>query len=127
MRWYFENIHAPATPWIIYPFALIGQTSSVYVTIAITFERYIAVCLPLRARSLCTYGRARLYILSIVLFSILYNVPRFLEVGTAQFLCGPDQHIETRMVPTKLRQDDLYIQVQSPLISSILISQILKP
>ena len=45
-----------------------------------TVERYVAVCLPLRARSICTYGRACAYVAVIVASSTLYNLPRFWEV-----------------------------------------------
>ncbi|KAH1013097.1 hypothetical protein HUJ05_012141 [Dendroctonus ponderosae] len=45
----------------------------------VSLERYVAVCHPLRARSLCTYGRARIYLVGIVIFSALYNIPRFWE------------------------------------------------
>ena len=49
-------------------------------TLCVTVERYVAVCLPLRARSICTYGRACAYVAVIVAFSTLYNLPRFWEV-----------------------------------------------
>lgn len=55
------------------------QTASVYLTMTVSLERYVAVCHPLRARSLCTYGRARIYVIVIVAFSTLYNVPRLWE------------------------------------------------
>lgn len=60
----------------LFPIAMIAQTISVYLTLTVTLERFIAVCLPLRARSLCTYGRARIYVIIIVIFSILYNLVR---------------------------------------------------
>ena len=59
---------------------MIAQTGSVYLTLCVTIERYVAVCLPLKARSLCTFGRARYYVLCIGVFALLYNIPRFWEV-----------------------------------------------
>ncbi|CAG9772472.1 unnamed protein product [Ceutorhynchus assimilis] len=62
-----------------YPLATVMQTASVYLTMTVSLERYVAVCHPLRARSLCTYGRARIYVIVIVVFSFLYNIPRLWE------------------------------------------------
>jgi hypothetical protein len=62
-----------------------AQTASVYLTLTVTLERYVAVCHPLRARALCTYGRARVYVVVIIIFAILYNIPRFLEVRIKEY------------------------------------------
>lgn len=79
MVWYTSGVYQRVTPFV-YPLGLIAQTGSVYLTVTVTVERYVAVCRPLRARSLCTYGRAKMYVLCVVLFSVLYNLPRFWEV-----------------------------------------------
>lgn len=92
MVWYTQGIYQLITP-IIFPLALIAQTGSVYLTVTVTIERYIAVCRPLRARLLCTYGRAKMYVMCVAIFSIVYNLPRFWEVSTkvgfvgSQFQC----------------------------------------
>jgi hypothetical protein len=36
---------------------MMAQTGSVYLTVCVTLERFVAVCRPLQAKSLCTYGR----------------------------------------------------------------------
>lgn len=69
----------PHIALLVYPLATVMQTASVYLTMTVSLERYVAVCHPLRARSLCTYGRARIYVIVIVAFSTLYNVPRLWE------------------------------------------------
>lgn len=43
-----------------YPIAVISQTATIYLTVSFTVERYIAVCHPLRAASMCTTTRAKL-------------------------------------------------------------------
>lgn len=55
---YFWWIFPYMTP-IIYPVGMIAQTTSAYLTLCVTVERYVAVCQPLQARSICTFGRAR--------------------------------------------------------------------
>jgi hypothetical protein len=36
---------------------MMAQTGSVYLTVCVTVERFVAVCRPLQAKSICTYGR----------------------------------------------------------------------
>ena len=72
---YFQSIYPYAVPFV-YPVALIAQTGSAYLTLAVTIERYVAVCWPLRARSLCTIGRAKTAVCVMVSFAVIYNIPR---------------------------------------------------
>ncbi|CAO1411743.1 unnamed protein product [Diamesa serratosioi] len=84
LRFYYLRLF-PQISFVVYPIAMSAQTASVYLTLTITLERYVAVCHPLRARALCTYGRARIYVIVIILFSICYNIPRFLEVRLSRY------------------------------------------
>jgi 7 transmembrane receptor (rhodopsin family) len=70
----------PKIAGIAYPIAMIAQTISVYMTFLISFERYIAVCHPLKARAFCTQERTKLSIFVIIAISILYNSPKFFEI-----------------------------------------------
>ena len=69
----------------LYPVSLAAQMVTVYLTLTVTMERYVAVCHPLRARSLCTYGRARAAVICIVIVSLLYNLPRFVFLYSSPF------------------------------------------
>lgn len=107
---YYYNVYPHMAP-VLFPLALIVQTASVYLTLTVTLERFVAVCHPLRARSLCTYGRARAYVLVIIIFSILYNLPRFWEVSHHS---NYDDRLNTTIycvVASALRQDSVYIAV----------------
>ena len=46
---YTAQVFPYVTP-LVYPIGLIAQSSSVYLTLLVTIERYVAVCSPLRAR-----------------------------------------------------------------------------
>ena len=58
----------------------VAQTGSVYCTISISLERYLTVCHPFYFSG--KNWSARRYIIPIVLFSVLYNMPRFFELRT---------------------------------------------
>lgn len=67
----------------LYPLACIAQFVTVYLTLTVTLERYIAVCHPLKARSFCTYGRAQVAVVVIVIFAFIYNLPKWV-IGVIQ-------------------------------------------
>lgn len=101
----------PYLSLIVFPAALIAQTVSVYLTLTVTLERFVAVCHPLRARSLCTYGRARLYVVLIIVFSTLYNLSRFWEITVVE-VPGPAPNTTVFMPQSSgLRRNKIYISV----------------
>ena len=109
-RFYFFEIFPYITP-IIYPVGMIAQTGSVYLTLAVSMERYVAVCLPLRARSMCTFGRARRLVFGVGMFALLYNLPRFWEVTWRTKFYEEVGDNVTDVVSTPMRDDPTYISV----------------
>ncbi|XP_065567149.1 FMRFamide receptor-like isoform X2 [Artemia franciscana] len=66
-------------PWS-YFIGLTAQTCSTYLTVAVTLERYIAVCYPLRSRYWWSPEKAKLCVFIVTVFAIIYNIPRPMEV-----------------------------------------------
>ncbi|CAH1782695.1 unnamed protein product [Owenia fusiformis] len=67
---------------VIWPMGMMSQLSTIWLTVAISMERTIAVCYPLKAYSLSSLSKARLASSLIVIGSILYNIPRCFEYET---------------------------------------------
>lgn len=83
-----------------------------YLTLTVTLERFVAVCHPLQARSMCTYGRARLYVILIIVFSTLYNLPRFWEVQLVELTYDSKYNTTLYEVSmTQLRDNPVYISI----------------
>ena len=70
----------------LYPTAQIALMSSVYCTIVMSWERYVQICLVARLKkSYYLYFGDRkfcLYIVFIVMFPIIFYIPKFFEVST---------------------------------------------
>ncbi|TRY73705.1 hypothetical protein TCAL_00917, partial [Tigriopus californicus] len=70
-------------PYVIYPLNNISFCASIFTTVAMAYERYIAVCRPLHYRDITTrysvQRRTLSYILPVILVSVILNVPKFLE------------------------------------------------
>ncbi|XP_043795345.1 FMRFamide receptor isoform X2 [Apis laboriosa] len=105
----YRFIVYPKIVRFLYPLSCMAHIATVYLTLTVTLERYIAVCHPLQARSFCTYGRARLAVAIILIFSFFYNLPKFWEV---------EYYTETHwkynvtvycVYPADLRSNNLYV------------------
>ena len=98
--------------WVL-PVAQMCFTGNTYLTVAVSIERYLTICRPLyhRAHS----WKAPMYFVPILAFSILYNVPKFFELGWAK----PDNktqisnltEVPNYVMPTDLRKNEIYFQV----------------
>lgn len=62
----------------------------------VAVDRYISVCWPVKARFLCTRRRAKVCVAGVFIFSILYNIPRWLEFHTeAVSACSLNENATT--------------------------------
>lgn len=107
---YYYSVY-PHIAAVVYPLGMMAQTASVYLTLTVSLERFVAVCHPLKARSLCTYGRARVYVIGIIIFSILYNLPRLFESSVKT-----DTYERLNVTvycprPSELRNNELYMRI----------------
>ncbi|KAK3590824.1 hypothetical protein CHS0354_012417 [Potamilus streckersoni] len=53
--------------------------ASVWLTVMLALERYIAICHPMRAMAICTVKRARIIIICIVIGAFIMRFPRFFQ------------------------------------------------
>jgi hypothetical protein len=60
-------------------FSKIGKTASIVITECVAVERFIAVCRPLKAASLCTKKNAYIAVVCVFIGSFLYRLPMLLE------------------------------------------------
>lgn len=76
---YNEFVRPWLTPYWL-PVIQISLTGSVWTTMAVSIERFLTVCLSYRSNTV----QHLFYTLPIVLFSLVFNIPRFFELTTVE-------------------------------------------
>ena len=59
--------------------ASMAHTGTVYITVLVTIHRYLSVCRPMDAPKLSTLSLARTQVILVIVFAVIFNIPRFLE------------------------------------------------
>jgi len=121
---YFDHVFPYIVPYIL-PLAQIALTGSIYSTLAVAIERYVSVCHP----HFVGYSEAgKLSVAGLILFSLVFNICRFLEFETTyeertESFLNEDTHLEENVTymkaiakSTPLREDPLYTQVMMVLM-----------
>ena len=65
-------------------------TTSCYLLITMTFERFYSIIKPHKAASFNTVKRARIVIVCVLLFGLVYSIPYLFIAGNAGKLCIPN-------------------------------------
>ena len=64
---------------IFYPFSNISQLATVWVTVLVALNRYIAVCKPYQTTNLTSVPKTKVLLIIVLIFSVLYNLPLYFE------------------------------------------------
>lgn len=92
-----------------WPFAHMAQMGTVWMMVIVAANRYIAVCKPLQAPTLCTKTRVKIQIFIMTVGIVLYNLPRFFEYRYIQYnVTMPDNSTVTEERNVGLVSQHLY-------------------
>ncbi len=62
------------------PLHRMAETATIWVTVLIAVNRYIIVCLPLRASQWCTLSKVKIQLSVVLVLVILYNIPEIYKL-----------------------------------------------
>ena len=63
----------------IHPLGYMAQCGTIWITLLLAVNRFIAICKPFHAAKWCTLTKARIQVVIVVLVDILLNFPRFFQ------------------------------------------------
>ena len=87
-----------------FPMSCLTLFGSIYFTVAICFERYMAICTPLYYRT--KRRHSVLYMFMLFSFIVIVNIPHFLEINMKE-----DDNGEMNLYPSSLRNNRMYYYV----------------
>ena len=91
-----------------YGVAHMAHVASVLLTLVVTLERFYSVCYPLHTPRYRQY-----YVLAVMIFTIIYNIPRFYEVSVKfpnfKFPNLTRNDSVPQLVPSNLRNNWYYV------------------
>jgi len=93
--------------YVLYPMSAVAFCASIYMTLAVTVERYIAVCRPHQYRNISqtmsNTKRLLVYIVPVTILSFALNIPKFMEVTLTQ------NNGTNEVDPSQTRRDPTFI------------------
>lgn len=80
---YLNDNANPLTAYIrvcVWPLVHITQMWTVWITVLVAVNRYVAICRPFQAPVWCTLTQARRQVVVLAIVCVFYNLPRFFEL-----------------------------------------------
>ena len=103
-------------------FMQIFLLASIWLTVILAMERYIAICRPFLAAKMCTVIKARVIIILIFAFAVLCRSPNFWENRIVSIYDRLTNTTMTYVEPTKLSYDRTYMIVYPWVIDGVVTS-----
>ena len=92
----------------LYPCMNIAWTASIFLTVLMSFERFLGICHQNAAKTFCTHKKTMIYIFAIFFFSCVYNIPRFNEYELVDILVRTEYDPELKEYTwNKFPRDDV--------------------
>ena len=93
------DYHVIISPYFLYPLNSISLMCSIYMTIGVTLERFMAVYHPLDYRSRqqdSTSHKHRIitYVCPLLCFSVIFNISKFFESHVVSFKVGNETYLD---------------------------------
>ncbi|TRY78311.1 hypothetical protein TCAL_05014 [Tigriopus californicus] len=100
-------------PYFLYPATNVVLCMSIFMVVAIAFERFLAVCRPYEYRAMSTTQSVTKRVLKlsgpVFVIAFLINIPKFFETKLKETMNNDTQTLQVSYVVTRLRKNPIYI------------------
>lgn len=95
----------------VFPLLKTAQTVAIFMMVFVTVDRYVYVCMPLRAHCILNRRKRCLIALCIILFGFFFNLPRFIDTCIIKYFDTCGNILMTAMVYTYPFNQPLYFDL----------------
>ena len=81
----------------IYPLFLVARMATIWVRVIIASNRYIVVCVPLRACKWCTLSKVKIQLAVVLVVTFMCNIPQFLKCRVISYTLNNGTSYATRI------------------------------
>jgi len=106
--WSFESYNH-LIPYFLYPFGNIFLSLSIFMTVSISIERYLAIYFPLVYRNRSSTWNLLFHILPVLSLAVIINIPKFLECRIDYYLDEEKNLTKSFITVTEMRMDKDYV------------------
>ena len=103
------------------PCAYMSHTATIWMTVLLAINRYVAVCMPFRASNILTFGKTRLQVAAVFLFSVLFNIPRFFQWNLTHEVDPETNATTVRVAKSSIGHGTLFGKIYTNAMYSILV------
>lgn len=121
---YRDCTEHPVLPFMykyVHPLVHITQLATVWITVLVAFNRYIAICRPFQAQHLCTMSKVRAQVSVMFLLIVLYNIPRFCEYDINYEWDSATNTTQTKSEESQMKKNPTYNMVYENILYCILV------
>ena len=95
----------------VWPLVSMAALSTTYMTVLTAIHRYVAVCRPFQASSFCNLRKVKIQTVSVFLFVIAYNIPRFFEKRILAVFSDDGTFVKTVYELNELGSNSYYVWI----------------
>ena len=106
--WLLNNTHAYIIAYV-FPVALMSKMATIWVTVLIGVNRYIIVCLPLRASQWCTLSKVKMQVAVVLVVAVICSIPRFFKYRVIHVTWARDNSTSYIIEQTGLERNAFYM------------------
>ncbi len=68
------------------PIAYMAETATIWTTVLLALNRYVAICVPFRAATFSTIKTAKIQVIIVFAFAVVFNIVRFFQIEVHTYI-----------------------------------------
>ena len=103
----------------------LAHTATIWTILLVGVHRYIIVCKPLKATTVCTASNARRHILGVLLLSLTVNFPLFFEYGIKEVTSNNTDYIAYKIIWSSMKESSLYWTIYRVVFHDVIVNYVI--